>query len=102
MISHRLNGQEMPAVLLMLIVAVGDDGVILPVSLSRDFAKVAWSVLILRAHLMADEWDGPSRRRFQKRTGTTMADFARIVGPRRASAKDPTGCAFPKCVGFLI
>ncbi|KAJ1445883.1 hypothetical protein M885DRAFT_282652 [Pelagophyceae sp. CCMP2097] len=60
----KLSGQEMPAVLLMLIISVGDEGAILPVEVSRRFAALTWALLCLDAYIMAPAWDSGMRGRF--------------------------------------
>jgi hypothetical protein len=61
---EKISGQQMPAVLLMLILCVGDAGAILPVAVSRPFAALTWALLCLDAYIMAAAWDSGMRRRF--------------------------------------
>ncbi|KAJ1444378.1 hypothetical protein M885DRAFT_580961 [Pelagophyceae sp. CCMP2097] len=92
----KLHGQEMPALLLMLIVSVGDEGAILPVAMSRPFAALIWALLCLDAYVMAAAWDIGMRGRFKDVVRYVMDGFTALVGPRRTSASDDTGLKFPK------
>ncbi|KAJ1445418.1 hypothetical protein M885DRAFT_308711 [Pelagophyceae sp. CCMP2097] len=92
----KLHGQEMPALLLMLIVSVGDEGAILPVAMSRPFAALIWALLCLDAYVMAAAWDSGMRGRFKDVVRYVMDGFTALVGPRRTSASDDTGLKFPK------
>jgi hypothetical protein len=92
----KLHGQEMPAVLLMLILAVGDSGVILPTPVSRPIARLAWGLLCFHSYLMSSVWNRGMRTRFPGLTTYIMDKFAEVIGPIRKTDADQTGLKFPK------
>ena len=92
----KLHGQEMPAVLLMLILAVGDSGVILPTSVSRPIACLAWGLLCFHSYLMSSVWNRGMRTRFPGLTTYIMDKFSEVIGPIRKTDADPAGLKFPK------
>jgi hypothetical protein len=92
----KLSAQEMPAVLLMIIACLGDDGDFLPVAVSREWTSLAWELIIIRGYLMADDWTSEMRANFKLLVPRVMKHFAAVVGESRKPGDWKLGVAFPK------
>jgi hypothetical protein len=92
----KLNAQEMPAVLVVAIFAIGDNGAILPKKIAQPWQSVAWELLVMRAYLLSETWSDQMRLIFKKHVRLVMMHFREIVGPVRATKKNPTGVNFIK------
>jgi hypothetical protein len=92
----KLSAQEMPAVLLMIIACVGDDDAFLPRAKARQWTSLAWSLLILRSYLMADDWTKQMRDNLTVLVKQVMGDYTAVVGESRSPGDPKEGVAFPK------
>jgi hypothetical protein len=92
----KLSAQEMPAVLLMIMACLGDDGEFLEKTTARRWTSLAWELLVIRDILMAEDWTKQMRTTFRARVTSVMTNFRAVVGEARNPGNSAAGVGFPK------